>query len=51
MESSLSLRQLIATQLNSTHCPSAVICFRGRGGAEWRCVDFELGGGVRALGR
>jgi len=45
-QSSLFLPQINTAQLNSIVSGSASLCCRGaRGGAEWRCVDFELGRG------
>ena len=42
---------LIATQLNRVRIGRPFVAGRGaRGGAEWRWVDFELGGGVRVAG-
>jgi hypothetical protein len=35
--------QLISSQLNQIGVP-LLFATQGRGGAEWRCVDFELGG-------
>jgi hypothetical protein len=41
-----SLDQLISSQLNQVGVPF-VVGRRGAGGAEWRCVDFELGRSAR----
>jgi hypothetical protein len=34
---------LLKIQLNSIAFGSASLCFAVERGAEWRCVDFELG--------
>jgi hypothetical protein len=44
-DSSLTLPQIKSSQLSLIASRSASICCRARG-AEWRCVDFELGRGA-----